>query len=53
VAQARRILGIEPGWLPLHAMSIGYPATAPQPPPTAIPAGRLPLTTLVPRHGTE
>jgi nitroreductase len=47
VAQASRILGLEPGWLPQHAMSIGYPATSGRLPPTAIPAGRFPLTALV------
>jgi nitroreductase len=51
VAEASRILRLEPGWLPQHAMSVGYPATSQQPPPTAIPAGRLPLTTLVTYQG--
>lgn len=50
VAEASRILGLEPGWLPRHAMSVGYPA-APRLPPTAIPAGRLPLTALVTYDG--
>ena len=47
VAEANRILGVGPGWLPQHAMSVGYPASSQQLPPTAIPAGRLPLTALV------
>jgi nitroreductase len=47
VAEASRILGLEPGWLPHHAMSVGYPADSQQLPPTAIPVGRQPLTTLV------
>lgn len=51
VAQASRILDLSPGWLPRHAISVGYPAAAPQPRPTAIPAGRLPVTTLVTRQG--
>ena len=47
VAEARRILDLGPGWLPQHAMSVGYPATSQQLQPTAIPAGRLPLNALV------
>jgi nitroreductase len=50
VAEASRVLGLEPGWLPLHALSVGYPATSQQLPPTAIPAGRLPLAALVTRQ---
>jgi nitroreductase len=50
VAEACRILGLEPGWLPQHAMSLGYPAASQQGPPTAIPAGRLPLSALVTRQ---
>jgi nitroreductase len=50
VAEAGRILGLEPGWLPKHAMSVGYPAISGQLRPTAIPAGRLPLTALVTRE---
>jgi nitroreductase len=49
-AEASRILDLAPGWLPHHAMSVGYPATAQPPPPTAIPAGRLALTALVTRQ---
>jgi len=47
VAEASRILGLEPGWRAQHAMSLGYPATSHRLSPSAIPAGRLPLTTLV------
>lgn len=47
VAEASRLLRVEPGWRPHHAMSIGWPAP-PEPGRTpAIPTGRLTVAELI------
>ena len=49
VAQAARLLQVEPGWLPHHAISIGYPGT-PMTGSKAIVSGRLPVEKLLSVH---
>ena len=46
VAEASRILQVEEGWLPRHAMSIGWPAASSSR-PSAIPRGRLAVQDLL------
>jgi nitroreductase len=47
IAEAIRILRIEPGWLPRHAMSLGWPAVTQRSQVSALPTGRLSVTELV------
>jgi hypothetical protein len=46
VAEASRILQVEGGWLPRHAISIGWPAAS-QSRPSGIPLGRLTVEDLL------
>ena len=46
VAEASRVLGLGEGWLPRHAISIGWPAAS-SPMPDGIPRGRLPTQDLL------
>lgn len=47
VAEAIRILRIEPGWLPYHAMALGWPSVAERSHESALPKGRLAVAELV------
>ena len=49
VEQAAQLLQVGPGWLPHHAISIGYPGT-PMTGIRAIASGRLPVTELLSLH---
>ena len=49
VAQAAQLLQVEHGWLPHHAISIGYPGT-PMTGSRAIDSGRLPVEKLLSIH---
>ena len=46
VAEAIRVLGVEPGWRPHHAMSLGWPAVFEHHQTPAIPTGRLTVAEL-------
>jgi nitroreductase len=49
IARASAVLRVEPGWVPRHAMSIGYPAPRPAG-RSAVPPGRLPAEQLLRWH---
>lgn len=49
VDAAARLLGAPPGWLPRHAMSVGYPAPPALLGPSAVPTGRLAVGELLTR----
>ncbi|MFJ4651265.1 nitroreductase family protein [Nocardia sp. NPDC088792] len=47
VARAAELLRLDAGWLPRHAIALGYPDPAAAHSPTAIPQGRRPIVELL------
>jgi len=50
IARAAAVLRLEPGWVPRHALSLGYPAPRPAG-RSAVPPGRLPTDEVLRWHG--